>query len=318
VSARRDRARRRRPIISVARVRLRPGRAIWIVIPLALLAGAAASGYTTQGAVILAAVQRFMLFYSGVLALVALTAAVGVGIVAADRVVMAPAARIVAQAVHRAVSLAALAFLVTHVALEILAHRSHVIDALVPFLARGRTFYLGLGTIASDLVVLVVASGIARGRFAARPWSWRVIHATAYLAWPLSTTHGLLAGRTARPYVDWSYGACLAAVGLALLVRLAAAWRHGRRGAVHPVPDRVSSPSHGALATVPLESRRDLRSAMPRAGRAPRALPSSGEPRGRAVPYPPSAPYPHPGQWRHQPPGPEPSEYPAPFPGEGS
>ena len=107
-----------------------------------------------------------MLFYSGVLALVALTAAVGVGIVATDRIVMTPGHRVVAQAMHRAVSFAALAFLATHIVLEILAHRSHVIDAFVPFLAQGRTFYIGLGTIASDLVVLLVVTGIARGRFA--------------------------------------------------------------------------------------------------------------------------------------------------------
>ena len=34
-------------------------------------------------------------------------------------------------------------FLATHVLLEILAHRSHVIDAVVPFLASGRTLYIG-------------------------------------------------------------------------------------------------------------------------------------------------------------------------------
>ena len=174
-----------------------------------------------------------------VLALVALTAAVGVGIVAADHIVMAPASRVVAQAVHRAVSLAALAFLVTHIVLEILAHRSAVIDAFVPFLARGRTFYIGLGTIASDLVIVLIVTGIARGRFATRrPWTWRAIHATAYLAWPLSIVHGLLAGRAAKPYVDWSYGACLAAVGLALIIRLVATLRGSQEKAPHAVPGR--------------------------------------------------------------------------------
>jgi len=300
---------------------------------LVVFVGALASGHTPQGRDILTAVQRFMLFYSGVLALVALTAAVGAGIVATDRIIMAPASRVVAQAVHRAISLAALAFLATHIVLEILAHRSHVVDAFVPFLARDRTFYIGLGTVASDLVVLLIVTGIARGRFAARwPWTWRAIHATAYLCWPLSIVHGLLAGRTAKPYVDWSYGACLAAVGLALIIRLVASLRGSRETAAHPLPDRGWPPVPAGMPAVPQEQPRSMRAAaVPRAGRAPRALPP-GAPPGPAPSYPPGTPHlpqgtpylaarryspPHPdqpghpsGPWQYRPP--EPSAHPPP------
>jgi DMSO/TMAO reductase YedYZ heme-binding membrane subunit len=263
VSSRRARSRRRRHVSSVAQV-TSPWRArsLWIVIAAVVLAGVAASGRTPRGQDILAALQRFMLFYSGVLALIALTAAVGVGIVAADRIVMGPAGRVVAQAVHRAVSFAALAFLVTHIVLEIAAHRSQVIDAFIPFLAHGRRFYIGLGTIASDLVILLIVTGIARGRFAGRrPWTWRAIHATAYLCWPLAIVHGLLAGRTAKPYVDWSYGACLAAAGLALVIRLVATVRSRRETAAHPVPDRASAP---VQAPGPIQPAMPAMPAMPR------------------------------------------------------
>jgi hypothetical protein len=291
VSARRGRSRHNRRIVSVAQVKSqRQGPIIWAIILLFLLAGVLASANTARGSDILTAVQRFMLFYSGVLALVALTAAVGVGVVAADRVVMTPANRVVAQAVHRAVSFAALAFLVTHIVLEIFAHRSHVIDAFVPFLAHGRTFYIGLGTIASDLVVLLIVTGIARGRFAAKwPWTWRAIHAAAYLAWPLAIGHGLLAGRTAKPYVDWSYGACLAAVGLALIIRLVATLRGRRETAAYPVPDRVPSPIPAVMPAMARGEYRDVRAFAPRAGRAPRALPP-GTGSDPATPYP-EAPY---------------------------
>jgi DMSO/TMAO reductase YedYZ heme-binding membrane subunit len=291
------RLRRLRYGFSVARVKApRRVRIIWaIIVLLVVIPGAAASGATPQGKDIVAAVQRFMLFYSGVLALIALTAAVGVGLVATDRIIMAPASRVVAQAVHRAVSFAALAFLVTHIVLEILAHRSRVIDAFVPFLARGRTFYIGLGTIASDLVILLVVTGIARGRFAAKwPWTWRAIHTTAYLAWPLAIVHGLLAGRTAKPYVDWSYGACLAAVGLALIVRFVATIRSRREKTAHPLPDRGSA----VQAPVPAMTQHDipdrwgavprahdLRGAMPQARTVPRALPPGGA-GGAAAPHP--------------------------------
>ena len=300
MSAGRGRSRRRRHIESVAHVKSpRHGPVIWAIILLFLLAGVLASANTPRGSDILTAVQRFLLFYSGVLALVALTAAVGAGVVAADRVVMTPGSRVVAQAAHRAVSFAALAFLLTHIVLEIFAHRSDVIDAFVPFLAHGRTFYIGLGTIASDLVVLLIATGIARGRFATRwPWTWRAIHATAYLAWPLAIVHGLLAGRTAKPYVDWSYGACLAAVALALVIRFVATIRSHQEKAPHPLPDFVSS---AARAPMPAMTQHDMhdrwsavpqartrRDAMPQARTMPRALPPGVSDRPEAAsPQPP-------------------------------
>jgi DMSO/TMAO reductase YedYZ heme-binding membrane subunit len=255
-----------------------------------------------------------MLFYSGVLALVALTTAVGVGVVATDRIVMTPGHRVIAQAVHRAVSFGALAFLITHIVLEILAHRSHVIDAVVPFLAQGRRFYIGLGTIASDLVVVLIITGIARGRFASRrPGTWRAIHAVAYLMWPLSIVHGLLAGRTARPYVDWSYGACVALVALALMIRFVATIRSQQEKAPHGLPDYVSST---AQAPMPAIARHDTtgqwsavqpsamqasavpqarapQGAMPQAPRMPRALPPAAADR-TAPPNPQPQPQMHP------------------------
>jgi DMSO/TMAO reductase YedYZ heme-binding membrane subunit len=296
VSSRRGGA-RPRGNFSVARVKgPKRGHIVTFVIIalLVVVAGAAASGATPRGRDVLLATQHFMLFYSGVLALVALTTAVGVGVVATDRIVMTPGHRVIAQAVHRAVSFGALAFLITHIVLEILAHRSHVIDAFVPFLAEGRRFYIGLGTIASDLVVVLIITGIARGRFASRrPGTWRAIHAVAYLMWPFAIVHGLLAGRKAHPYVDWSYGACVALVALALMIRFVATIRSQQEKAPHGLPDYVSSTAQApmppvmqqqttgqwaALAQAPglgsaVPQARDPRGAMPPAPRAPRALP---------------------------------------------
>src|SRR5262249_61949165 len=112
--------------------------------------------------------RLFALFSAGVLALAALTAALAAGLVAADRIVMTPAGRVRSQAAHRALSLAAVGFLATHVLMEILAHRSRPADTVAPFLAGGRTLYLGLGTPASDLVLVIVATGAPRPRFAGR------------------------------------------------------------------------------------------------------------------------------------------------------
>jgi hypothetical protein len=244
-----------------------------------------AAADTAEGRVIALVVQRFLLYYSGVFALVALTAAVGAGLLAADKIVVSPGRRVAAQAVHRAISLVALAALATHIVFEIIANQARVTDAFVPFLAQRRTFYTGVGTIASDLVVLIIATGIVRRRFAGgrAPWAWRVLHVTAYLAWPFAILHGLLGGRPARPYVHWSYGACLAAVALALVMRLVAQVR-GRDTAGQPVPDRASWPAHAAalagtgpaaaLAAQPRLSRpaapRQPQLALPPAGQAGR------------------------------------------------
>ena len=243
---------------------------------------------------IAAAVQRFLLFYSGVFALIALTAAVGAGLLAADRVVMSPGRRIVTQATHRALSLLALATLVNHITLEIIAHRAHASDALVPFLAQRQMLFMGVGTIATDLFVVILISGIARKRFAAgsRPWAWRALHATAYLAWPLAILHGLLAGRAAKPYVDWSYGGCLALVGLALTIRCVALMR-SRHLAGRAVPDQLAASMYpppvmaaGPFGVPSMPTWTGSLGPVPQQRLAPRALAAPAEQPPWAQPWP--------------------------------
>src|ERR1700728_1291705 len=178
---------------------------------------------TPAGHDIDAATQRFMLFYAGVFALLGLTGSVLVGLIATDRVFLTPGHRVLAQAVHRAFSFGALAFLVIHIVTEILAQRVHVIDAFVPFLSPFRTFYIGLGTISFDLIILLVITGVWRKRFTGHgqsAWRWRAIHYTSYASFVFGVWHGLLAGRTGKPYVDWSYGFLIAIVLLGLAVRV--------------------------------------------------------------------------------------------------
>jgi DMSO/TMAO reductase YedYZ heme-binding membrane subunit len=201
---------------------------------------------TSIGHVIDAATQHFMLFYAGVFALIALCASVGLGLVATDRMFLSPGHRVVVQSAHRAASFGAVTFLIIHIVTEILAQRVHVLDAVVPFLSPFRTFYIGLGTIASDLIILLVITGIMRGRFNAngKAWRWRAIHYVSYLSFVFGVWHGLLAGRPGKPYVDWSYGFVVALVAIGLAVRI---FSHSLRpkeslsGA--PVPTGASSAS---------------------------------------------------------------------------
>lgn len=192
-----------------------------VVLAGVILAGAFAAGTTRTGSSVILTSQRFLEFHVDVFALVALTSTVAAGLIASDRIIMTPGNRIVAQAIHRALALLAMAFLATHIVLEVLEGNARLVDAAVPFLDPRRTFYVGLGTLASDLLVVIAATGIMRRRFTGekRPGLWKALHWTTYAAWPMAIVHGLLAGRHAKPYVDWSYGACMAAVGVALVVR---------------------------------------------------------------------------------------------------
>ena len=205
---------------------------------------------TKVGRVIDAATQHFMLYYAGVLALVGLTGSVLLGLVATDRIVMTPGHRVMAQAVHRAFAFGTLAFLIIHIVTEILAQRSHVIDAVVPFLSPYRTFYIGLGTIASDLIVLLVVTSIVRKRFTAHglAWRWRAIHYSSYVAFVFGVLHGLLGGRAAKPYVDWSYGFAIAVTALGLAVRfLAISLRPKESLGSSPSADRARPASSSPL-----------------------------------------------------------------------
>ena len=200
-------------------------------IALALLIFAAT--VTSAGHVVLAASQHFLLKYSGVFALLALTGSVCMGVVATNRIIMTPGHRVLAQAVHRATSFGALAFLIIHIVLEITAkhleesttQHVHVLDAFIPFLSQYRTFYMAEGTIASDIIVLLVVTGILRRRFTSsgNAWKWRAIHYSSYAALILGVLHGLLAGRQAiGSFVYWSYGIVILLVALAVLVRILA------------------------------------------------------------------------------------------------
>ena len=201
---------------------------------------------TSIGHVVSAATQHFMLFYAGVFALIALCASVGLGLVSTNRMFLNPARRVFIQSAHRAASFGAVTFLIVHIVTEVLAQRVHVIDAVIPFLSPFRTFYIGLGTIASDLIILLVVTGILRGRFNAsgKAWRWRAIHYTSYASFVFGVWHGLLAGRPAKPYVDWSYGFLIAFVLLGLAVRvLSNSLKPKENLSTPPVPESAASAS---------------------------------------------------------------------------
>ncbi|WP_233512710.1 hypothetical protein [Micromonospora deserti] len=214
--------------------------AVWAVTMLTGLAGPAyAYGFF------------FTEFFAGVIALVALSLTVMMGLLATDRLVLLIRHRVLLQSAHRATGILGVAGLVVHVITKIATGRAAGTDAVVPFVG-GRGLYVGLGTVAALLMVSVLWTGVIRARFAGvgPKWLWRTLHSAAYLSWPFAIIHGLNAGRPPQPWVVVSYVACLLLVVLALLVRLSVSL--GRRSREH----HQAAARNEALAGRPAEETR--------------------------------------------------------------
>jgi DMSO/TMAO reductase YedYZ heme-binding membrane subunit len=181
---------------------------------------------TARGAALDQAVVRFLLVYSGQATLVVLTVTMVLGVLATDRLLLRPRTRAGTQLAHRATAMLTLGFGAVHVILEIIDGRAGVLSAAVPFSDAGDRYYLSLGTIAADIVVVVTVTSLTRVRYAATARAarqWRVIHGTTYIAWPLAIAHGLYDQHRPAAPVGWSYAICAALVALAVVTRLIAA-----------------------------------------------------------------------------------------------
>ncbi|GAA4205664.1 hypothetical protein [Microbispora amethystogenes] len=229
-----------------------------VVVALVITGGLAATR-TAGGSAFLAEAQSFLTFYAGVFSLVGLTTTVALGLAATDRVILPIAQRVRVQLVHRAMALLGIGFLIVHIGMKIAAGLVPPYGSVVP----STNVYVSMGVVASDLFIVIIATGVMRGRFAQaeRPWLWRGLHDLAYLAWPVAILHGLTAGRAAAPWVTFSYVACLAAVGAALLIRLAAATRPARQAATGdwaaaPAAVPATAP-HAAFSTARRTTRED-------------------------------------------------------------
>jgi len=208
---------------------------------------------------------QFLDFGAGVLSLVLLSCSVIWGLVAQDRIVLDTRRRILAQAVHRSTAVASIVFLLIHIVVKLLLDHTTWVAAVIPFglLATedeafgGRAFLIGLGTVASMLMIFVGVTGALRNRFASpAPVAarWRAMHMLAYPAWCAALLHGLYAGRAAKPVFTFLYGLSLLGVMAALALR----------AAPRPVKRRVADRIAGFLGTEVREE-----PAEPRAGRRP-------------------------------------------------
>lgn len=128
---------------------------------------------------------------SALMAMVLLTGTVVLGALTTGRaapVALNAAAR---AALHRTVSGVAVAFTVLHVVTVIAEGFVDIgwLSALVPFTSAYDPFWVGLGTLSVDLLLIVVVTSVLRDRFPLRVW--RVLHRAGYLLWAVALAHGL-------------------------------------------------------------------------------------------------------------------------------
>ena len=166
---------------------------------------------------------------TGIVALLLLTAVMVIGILGPLRVSLAPIwPRFALDAMHRDLSMIAVAMIVIHVVPSVLDGFApiHLIDAIVPFQSAYRPLWLGLGTIAFDLMLAVIFTSLVRRRLGYG--IWRLVHWLAYASWPLAVAHGIGTGSDSEE--AWALAvtfACVVLVALATFVRVIRAERIG-------------------------------------------------------------------------------------------
>ena len=162
-----------------------------------------------------------------VLALLTLTAVLGVLATARGGRLLP---RFVGQALHRNLALWSVVLLALHVTTAVVDSYVDIRwwQAFVPWV--GATYlplWLGLGTLALDLIVLVVVTSLLRARMRHR--TWRLVHVLSYAAWGIAVGHGLGIGTDLRN-PGWERTAVYASValvaGVALIRLVGATARH--------------------------------------------------------------------------------------------
>jgi DMSO/TMAO reductase YedYZ heme-binding membrane subunit len=156
---------------------------------------------------------------TGVVALLLLTAVVVLGVTASLRVSSERWPRFLVAGLHRNLTLLALAFLAVHIGTTVADNYAPVSlkDAFIPFVSAYRPIWVGLGAVAFDLLLALVATSLLRARVGVR--LWRGLHWLAYVSWPVALVHGLGTGSDAK--TGWMILLTIVCVGSVVLAVLA-------------------------------------------------------------------------------------------------
>jgi predicted ferric reductase len=168
---------------------------------------------------------------TGIVSLVMLTGVVVLGVAVQKHGRLPGLPRFAVVGLHRSISLLSVAFLAIHIVSAIADSYVNIrlTDAVVPFIASYEPLWLGLGTIAFDLILALIVTSLLRARLGHRTWRW--VHWLAYVSWPVAVAHSL--GSSTDMQSGWLLGL---GIGCILAVAAALAWRVCEGRTPHDVP----------------------------------------------------------------------------------
>jgi sulfoxide reductase heme-binding subunit YedZ len=134
---------------------------------------------------------------TGVVALVLMTVTVVLGILTRSGRPAFGMPRFAVTLVHRNSALIGTVFIAIHVVTLLFDPYAqlNVLDFFVPFLGSYHPFWLGLGTVAMDLLIAIVVTSLLRRWIGQRVF--RVVHWASYVLWPIALFHSIGTGTDA-------------------------------------------------------------------------------------------------------------------------
>ena len=136
---------------------------------------------------------------TGVVSVVLLTAVVVLGVVTAGRRSPHGESATVVMALHRWLSLGMTVFLGAHIVTAIAETYVSIdlVSAVLPFTSGYEPVWVGLGTLAFDVLLAVIVTSVLRHRLAER--TWRRVHLLSLALWPMAVVHGIALGTGDQP-----------------------------------------------------------------------------------------------------------------------
>ena len=166
---------------------------------------------------------------TGIVSLTLFSAVMVLGISVRRQVRIPGMPRLAAVALHRSISLLAVVFLAVHILTAVVDSYVNIspLAAVVPFTSAYSPLWVGLGTVALDLIVAVTVTSLLRARLGRR--TWRAVHWLAYACWPVAVLHGVTMGSgTGHPMSGWPLWLTIGGIA-AVLIALVPRVTTGRR-----------------------------------------------------------------------------------------
>lgn len=171
---------------------------------------------------------------TGVVALVMFTLAIVLGVLTRSGRPVAGLGRFGVVDVHRTAALTGTGLVAVHLGSLFLDPYAQLrlVDLVVPFLGSYRPLWLGLGTVAVDLLAVVTVVSLLRHRVG--PKVFKAVHWATYVLWPVALLHSLGNGTDAgTTWFRVLAVTCVAAVAAAVGWRVMPSFEGRGRTRIH-------------------------------------------------------------------------------------